>query len=69
MLNQNCFRPNILGSLSPSRGLIQGLKLFAMGLFCLGCFLVSAEKACAQPVPSIPKFGEGSTKNLVLQAF
>ncbi|MBX3419842.1 MAG: hypothetical protein KF851_19770 [Pirellulaceae bacterium] len=34
--------------------------MFAIVLFCLGCLLVSAEKACAQPVPNMPKYGSGT---------
>jgi hypothetical protein len=63
MLNQNCLRPNVLNSLSPSRGFAQTLKVLALGLFCFGCFLVFPATVIAQP--SMPPalgdtHGEGS---------
>jgi hypothetical protein len=45
MLNQNCLRPNVLGSLSQSRGFAQTLKVFTIGILLMGCFLISAVDA------------------------
>jgi hypothetical protein len=59
MLNQNCLRPNVLGSLSPSRGFAQTLKLFAMVLFCLVLLLGSKEDAFAQVVGG-ERYGKGT---------
>lgn len=59
MLNQNCLRPNVLGSLSRSRGFVQTLKLFALGLFCLVLLLGSKEYTVAQVVGG-DKYGKGT---------